>query len=696
MPVAPAAIEPDAEAQLPDADPQFEPDAATVAGTLRAPWRWERLLVDAAVIGGEERWRRRLAGLAAELTIRRGELEESDARLASVDRTRADLAHLSDFALPLIARLAALPREAVWSDWLGQLRDLAEAAIREPGEVLSTLAELDTLGPVGPVDLASVQHVLAPRLRDLTVAAAARPSGAVFVGPVELARGLEFDVVFVPGLAEKLFPQRILQDPLLSDDARSRLGPTALATQDDRVEVERLALRLAVGTARRHVSLSWPRIDIDNARPRVPSFYALEALRAAEGTLPGFDEITSRAEQASSARLGWPAPTRPEQAIDDAEYDLAVLGHLRDADPAANAGAAAYLLSANAHLRRALRARGRRWLRRWTAADGLVEPDPETLAALARHRMGARSFSPTALENFAACPYRFLLQAIHALRPREDIEALERIDPLTRGALMHEIQFRTLTALRDGGHLPLEAGRLEHALGALDAAVTRVAEEYRERLAPAIARVWEDGVEAIRLDLREWLRRVAEAPGDWIPHRFELSFGLPEHLRPTADAASVSAPVAVLEGALLRGSIDLVERRADGTLRVTDNKSGKARVPEGAVIWGGRALQPVLYALAAESMLGSPVDSGRLYYCTAVGEFTERRIALDDVSRARAERALGIVGRAISEGFLPAAPAPDECAFCDYRSICGPHEELRTARKPASQLADLKALRDLK
>src|SRR5207237_4476899 len=122
---------------------------------------------------------------------------------------------------------------------------------------------------------------------------------------------------------------------------------------------------------------------------------------------------------------------------------------------------AADLLAANPHLRRALRARARRWLRRWTPADGLVEPDEETLAALARHRIGARPFSPTSLESYAACPYRFLLQSIHGLRPRDEIEALETLDPLTRGALIHEIQFRVLTVLRDGGHLPLDPQRLE-------------------------------------------------------------------------------------------------------------------------------------------------------------------------------------------------------------------------------------------
>jgi len=39
----------------------------------------------------------------------------------------------------------------------------------------------------------------------------------------ENARGLSFDVVFVPGLAERLFPQKLIEDPILSDRARKSL-----------------------------------------------------------------------------------------------------------------------------------------------------------------------------------------------------------------------------------------------------------------------------------------------------------------------------------------------------------------------------------------------------------------------------------------------------------------------------------------
>lgn len=691
-----AAMRAEAPEPSPDGGRPPDPDAGVLQGTLRAPWRWERLLVDAAVIGGRDRWVRRLDGLLEEIALRRKDLAADDVRAAGLDRIAGDLDHLRAFALPLITRLSELPHSATWAVWLERLRDLAGAALRRPQGVLGVLAELTPLGPVGPVDLIVVQHVLAPRLRELAAPPAVRPEGAVFVAPIEMARGLEFDVVFAPGLAEKIFPPRILEDPLLPDESRRALPAGLLATQDSRVQGHRLALRLAVGAAGRHAALSWPRVDVEMARARVPSFYGLEALRAMEGRLPGFDELRGRAETGGQSRLGWPAPEDPERAIDDTEYDLAVLGRLKEARAGAGAGAAHYLLQANPHLRRALRARGNRWIKKWTYADGLVDPDAAAVAALARHRMGARAFSPTALERFSACPYQFFLQAVHRIQPREEAEALETIDPLTRGALFHQIQFEVLTALRDRGKLPLDPGHLEEAERILEEAAARVAATWQDRLAPAIPRVWTDGIAAIRGDLREWLRRSTENAKGWVPHRFELSFGLADRDRPTADASSVPDPVTVLDHVRLRGSVDLVERRADGTLRVTDHKTGKARVEEGAFVWGGKALQPLLYALVVEALLGAKVDSGRLYYCTADGGFAEREMPLDEETRAAAGSAIGVITRALETGFLPAVPATDACRWCDYRPVCGPNEQVRTARKTRDGLEDLEHLRDMR
>jgi ATP-dependent helicase/nuclease subunit B len=477
----------------------------------------------------------------------------------------------------------------------------------------------------------------------------------------------------------------------LPDAARTTLG---LPTNDDRVEEERLALRLAVGAARRRLVLSYPRLDVEQSRPRVPSFYGLEVLRAAEGALPGFDELARRAEAVGAARIGWPAPARPEDAIDEAEHDLALLRPLFGEREVA-AGTARYLLDANPHLGRALRFRARRWIRRWTPADGLVEPIDEAKAALAAHRLDARSYSPTALQNFSSCPYKFLLYAVHKLSPREEPEAIEEMNPLEKGSLVHEVLFRLLESLRDAELLPVSRANLTEVRARLDAVLAEVAGEYEEKLAPAIARVWEDGIASIQADLREWLRRAADDESGWVPWRFELSFGLRE--RRARDPASRDEPVPLDCGIRLRGSIDLVEKHAaTGVLRVTDYKTGKARAEKGTVVGGGETLQPVLYALVLEKVFeGSPVDSGRLYYLTAKGGYEERTVPLDARARETAQVVADTIGGALRDGFLPAAPAERACEWCDYRPLCGPREEQRVRRKSPAALEPLRKLRAL-
>src|SRR3989442_10057888 len=136
------------------------------------------------------------------------------------------------------------------------------------------------MAQVGPVGLREVQLVLAPRLQQVASPPPGARFGKVFVAPTEAARGLEFDVVFAPGLAEKLFPRKIGEEPILLDSARGRLG-AGLATNDRRLDAERLALRIAVGAARERAVVSVPRPDLGGSRPRRPSFYAVAAPRPA-------------------------------------------------------------------------------------------------------------------------------------------------------------------------------------------------------------------------------------------------------------------------------------------------------------------------------------------------------------------------------------------------------------------------------
>jgi ATP-dependent helicase/nuclease subunit B len=354
----------------------------------------------------------------------------------------------------------------------------------------------------------------------------------------------------------------------------------------------------------------------------------------------------------------------------------------------------AYLLDSNTHLKRALRTRARRWHNRWSYADGLVELSADGLEALKTQLPTARAYSPTALQNYAACPYKFVLQAVHRLSPREVPEAIDSIDPLSRGAMIHEVQFRLLSALSKASALPLTAEGMPAAHDLLAAVLSEVAAKWRDDLAPAIDGVWDDCIAAVQGDLREWLRRVSEEKV-WTPWRFELAFGLADEKQ--RDENSTREPVRLDEGLLLRGSIDLVERAQDGSLRATDYKTGKAWAKEGVVIGGGGTLQPALYALVLEKLFPQQrVEGGRLYYCTYAGDFTPVEVPLDAAARGSVKLLAQTLAHSVETGFLPAAPREKECARCDYLPVCGPDEERRTKRKPRAALVPLTTLREQK
>lgn len=643
IPAAPAPADwvPPADEVLTD-EASGEPEEPRPESDRPTPRRWEQYLVDAAVIGGRDRWERRLRGLEAEWELNGNENPE---RLAQ-------LRNLRDFALPLIGALDELPKAAKWEDWITALRDLAYQSLKQPEGVLEALAELAPMAEVGPATLEEVIEVLDDRLRFLHREPPGRRWGRVLVCPINEARGCEFGTVFLPGLAEGLFPQKTAEDPLLLDDLRRALDHH-LPTRHDKVDEERERLHLAAAAARDRLIASYPRMEVAEARPRVPSFYALELPRAVQGSLPELAEFEKQARNAAPARLNWPAPKEQHEAIDDAEYDLTSIAHK----------SANHILTANEHAARSLRARYRRWEKKWSFSDGLVTTDPSVLQVLEKERLNARPWSPSALENFSSCPYKFALHGIYKLRPREDAVPLEQMDPLTRGLLFHAVQNELTKQLQAAEALPVTMDSLPSALARLETVLQQLSADFAERLVPAIPRVWESELEELRSDLRGWLQFTASNEYDWTPIQFELKV--------EEDIPNVVN---------LKGQIDGIEQNGD-RLRVTDYKTGKA--PEMVPRWvgGGKYLQPLLYALAAEQHLGKQVEVGRLLFATQKGNYTPIEIQADERARQFLQKLLDDVDYMIVHGFLPPAPEKDACSICDYTAVCGPYEERRLLKK---------------
>jgi ATP-dependent helicase/nuclease subunit B len=667
-------------------------DEAMVAGSLRAPWKWESLLVESAVIGGSERWARRLNGLAAEYELKIRELtsEQPDSpRIARLERERQNLAHLRGFALPLVQEMSAWPKQATWGDWLQRLEEFAPRVLRRPEFVLRVLADLRPMAAVGPVTLTEVRDVLADRLAALEVEPPAHRYGRVFVCSPDQVRGRAFRVGFVPGLAERLFPQKLREDPLLLDDLRREVGGE-LTLQEDRAEHERLLLRLATGIATERLVVSFPRIETAEARARVPSFYALEVMRAVTGRVPDHQQLEIEASEEANASLAWPAPARPEDAIDDFEHDLSVLRILMRSEQDVK-GHAHYMLRLNDCVRRSASERWARARTPWSTFDGLVRVTEATRPFLESQRLGARPYSVSALQNYAYCPYRFLLSALYHLEALEEPEPLQRMDPLTKGSLFHEVLAEFFRALQQR-KMTIATTPIDAVLEVLEGTLTRVAANYAELLAPAVDRVWQDEIAGIRTDLHIWARDLA-AGTEWEPWLFEFAFGLPD--APGRDPNSQREPVTIDGRFILRGAIDLVERRhGTNILRVTDHKTSKNRSERGSIIGHGQQLQPVIYSLAVEAATGCTVESARFSYCTTAGGFSEHSVPINERTRRMGIEALEIIDRAVELGMLPPAPAEKACAFCDFLPVCGPNQERHARRKSREQIADLLELRN--
>ncbi len=659
-----------------------EPNPARAA-TIAVPRGWEALLVEASVLRGGGRWRRRLEGLRAECGVKASQLEPDSPRRAGLELKQKQLEDLSCFALSLIEELEQLPQKpADWGVWLAKLRRLAGRALYQPEPVLAHLTELEPLVGQGlEVGLGTVIEVLEGRLLSLHRPPPSRRYGQVFVGSPQSLRGRSFGVVFVIGLAEGMFPVRLQQDPLLGDDLRSRLSKD-LPTRVHQGQQERLHLRLALGAARRRLHISYPRVESSQGKQRVPSFYALEILRVSQGRFPELSQLEQDAIRASRTRLDWPAPPQPADALEAFEHDLAVLRELLHR-PDQVAGGARYLMEANPYLARSLRRRWRRWSPAWSQEDGLLDPSPEVLALLKECSLTSKPYSATALQRFSVCPYQFYLASVQRLKPRETFEHPEQMPPLVRGTIVHEVQARLMLEEK----APSEA--------ALHRTLERVAAHYEDLLAPPLLAVWNEEIERLRVDLLVWLKQIKDEQDTWQPRAFEWSFGL--ELGGPTDSASLGQPALLDDRYLLHGCVDwLDEHRQTGRWRVTDHKTGRALSRLGMVN-GGAVLQPLLYALAAEVGLKISVAEARLFYCSSKGRFQARSVEVGPRQREVAIQVLEAVEQSFELGFFPAYPGKGACRYCDFQPVCGPGEERRVEKKffGESRLEALHRVRDL-
>jgi ATP-dependent helicase/nuclease subunit B len=470
----------------------------------------------------------------------------------------------------------------------------------------------------------------------------------VFVAPLSVGRGLRFRQVVVVGLADGLVPGRGGEDGLLGDDLRLTDTSGALRTRADRRESTRRDLWSAVAAGTEGRVGTVPRADPRTGRAQVPSRW-LRRLVDGETTANGVDSF--------AAGLVAAAP-----ALSARELELREMARWVGAggDPTLAPAASDVRLS------RGLEASRGRAAARGTRFDGVIGPglvaafDPGT------------PVSATRFETYALCPRRYLFDRVLHVAERVRPEELVRIEPVTKGSLVHGI-------LED-----YVAERVAGAPRSLDRLL-------------AIAERWLDEAEAAglvgkpllwRMDratiVRDLVRFDAEE-GDTRPVAAELAFG---------DEEGAPAVTVLLDDGRrvpFRGSVDRIDRTAGGRLLVSDYKTGRqARLNEllRDPVAGGRLLQLPLYALAAQGRFGgrSPVHT-RYWLLSGERSAPSYHLVVTPEVEARFRHVVGLIAEGVESGCFPGVPGAPRlrtfanCATCDFDSVCPTARDRQWGRK---------------
>ena len=657
------------------------------AGPGFSPSLWDVVTRKAGIVGGRQQWRDRLDAHAQRLTTDADRRETDGEISASRARGMRSEALVAQNVRTFIDKLADdLESPADGSSW----RDFAAWA----KGLLDNYLAIDAGGPEDDarerIERLLDEFAAADSVHNRTTLAEFRqmvaelmqapfghlgPTGqGVFVSSFAGAAGMTFDAVWMVGMIEGAVPPSPRRDPLLTE-------PDWLAAGgQDRIHVrmaeERYEYLAAVASAPRR-TLTYPVADAASQRQAYPSRWFLEqaselaGVPIRSGDVPGLRDhdwfTTDDSPERALANAHTIAPA------DERDYRLNRLlqwrnhgQNLRD-----------HPFARRDPLARAVRLAQQRSQRRLTEFDG------DLSGIEATHRFdigpGGSPISPTALESWATCPYRYFLGYVLRLGSLDTPEEIFSISALDRGTLSHEILERFIDERVQSGNLPPPG----EPWGESDRERLMIiaAQSFRDAEARGVTGkrlLWDMAKTEILSDLEAFLetdsglRRANETADVKVETRF--GFG--------GDTIEVAEPET---GINFRGMIDRMDISSDGQrVLVVDYKTGSAEPYRGLEvdpIDQGRRLQLGVYSLAARALFPDATTvSAAYWFSTNRGRFqlvpaAHFNITDESVAERFREGVTSIVN-GINAGLFPANPGPpgrygpSNCQYCDFDAIC--------------------------
>lgn len=655
----------------------------------------DRLTRQAGVLKGRDTWRLRLLARAEQLRREADKAEDEGER-----RACARDAELCTTAVGLLGELfqdiALLASARSWADLAGRLGPLVDRLTPADDEgreaVLEAVGELARLDVTrAPADAARARWLLGRRLARESLRRERFQHVGVAVSSIMAARGATFDVVVVPGLVEKGFPRHIPEQSLVTELDRDALNEVAeplgcgeLPLQRHRPAEERYLFRIALGSARRQIVLTYPRLEQDTGRPRMPSRFLAEACAALGAGSParGIEAGLMR-----NVRLNRAArePAELALALDEVEYDGAVF-----AGGGPGGRRVGYMRAVSESFSRAVQMDRARWGRRdFGPYDGKVRAGDLLGCLREKHSRFGSAVSPTRFETYAQCPFEYFLTYVLAVSEIEAPSEELQLPPRERGLLVHGL-------LRDLYEERLKGRRLGDLSSADVDDLVRRASVVLDRLGRIHAEnrpaTWIAERERTLDELRSLLIHEGRSHCEAAPEFFEYEFGA----EPRACSLGLGQGVSVG----FRGRIDRVDTLPDGGLQVVDYKTGKGQGLKVDSLLGGRQLQLPIYLLAAAGIMSA--DSGSALYLLVsepkdVPEFTLASLKerLEDFRKA-----VRLVLEGIAAGNFFPLPADrsdrhGHCGgLCPYAIACGAARlalaEMKQSDPDAGRLSELR------
>ncbi|WP_447977301.1 PD-(D/E)XK nuclease family protein [Candidatus Nitrospira bockiana] len=642
--------------------------------------RWDVATRRLGITKGLEEWQRLTTYADTGLPLR----DDEDDDTSTGPRIPAgDIKALWDVVSALAAALGRWPDSATWDVYTDELHAVAdrwldpcagEAAVPadRSAELVAALRdaqeELRRLSAITPeVTLADFTAAFHTLMEQSQLPLGSARANGVQVFDAMAARGVPFRALYILGLNEKVFPRHIHEDAFLRDPVRRVLEVDLGFKIQEKLtgyEEETLLFALLCSSAREHLTVLYQRAD-ETGRPLLPSSYLSELHReAGGGELAVPRRVTSKFQECAQYH---PDRLTPSECVLKSLLDRRVPRDLLE-----TCHPSGHLVERGVTALHSLEGGGHR-LGDYDGMTGTLEVSWRALIT--------SGVSPSALQEYATCPFRYFAKQVLRLRPLMVPESIDQLGPLELGTLAHAILRRCFEALRAHGYF---AGRSPAVdpMAVLDEAARREYERFAETHPVGYPLVWRLQRARLSAFLREVLREDLEemAQGGWEPVFFEED---------GTGRLVVSLAPDLPEEIPVTGRLDRVDwSPARNAYRIIDYKFKGSRRPDsldrnlkiGAV--RATRLQPPLYLTMGETLeaalpgasSGSTCEGVWFYYLAPQWDRPLTRVPFPgDAWRSELAapmmQALTHVLSGIRAGkfFIYASGS---CEQCDYRLLC--------------------------